>query len=142
MTFVSNEALISGLLDFLFVMIFCIIGAIVKDTYDTLTGKYIKIQVNRILISAIVSSIILFSLSDIILRSITWRLFILPCFVGGMVGFEAMGKLSKMIFWIKLASKKKDIINQLIEEEEKKERQEEDKNKNNNLAIQQHNRDG
>ena len=65
---IENTALISGLLDYLFIIVFCLIGAIVKDTYDTIIEKNPRVDITRILISVLVSSIILFSLSDYILK--------------------------------------------------------------------------
>lgn len=116
----NMPTLISGLMDYLFILIFCLIGSIVKDTYNTLTEKDEEVKISRILVSTLVSSIILFSLSDIILSKISWKIFILPCFVGGMVGFEAMGKLTKLAFWINIIKDKKDAINKIIEDEETK----------------------
>lgn len=113
----EKASLISSLLDFLFIIVFCLIGSIVKDTYDTILGKNTKVYVARILISTLVSSIILFSISDYLMNLMSWKLFILPCFIGGMVGFELLGKINKLAFWIKIYNNKKDVINKILDEE-------------------------
>lgn len=115
---IDKASLISGLLDYLFILVFCLIGAIVKDNYNTFIDKDTKVNVTRILISTLVSSILLFSLSDFILDKLTWKLFILPCFAGGMIGFELMGRITKLSFWIDIISKK-GVIDKVLEEENK-----------------------
>lgn len=122
--------LISGVaIDFLFIFIFCLVGAIVKDTYNTFTEKDQTVKITRILISSITSSIILLSLSEFILAKMSMKTFILPCFIGGMIGFEIVGKLN-LIFWLKvLVRNKKDLVNELIEEEEVLKKKRKKKNK-------------
>lgn len=119
----EKASLISNLLDFLFIIVFCLIGSIVKDTYDIILGKNTKVYVARILISTLVSSIIIFSISDYLINMMSWKLFILPCFVGGMVGFEILGKINKLGFWLKIYSNKKHVINKIIAEELNKDNQ-------------------
>lgn len=114
---IEKAALISGLLDYLFIMIFCLIGSIVKDTYDTLIGKNTNVNITRILISTLVSSILLFSMSDYLITKISWKVFILPCFIGGMVGFELFGKINKLAFWLNIYNKKKDKIMEILSED-------------------------
>ena len=92
------EQVLSLIIDFSIIFIFSITGAYVNDTYKALTGKESKVMVKRMVISAIVSSIILFSFSDAILSRISWKMFILPCFIGGMIGFELLGKISNLSF--------------------------------------------
>ena len=114
---IEKAALISGLLDYLFIMIFCLIGSIVKDTYDTLIGKNTNVNITRILISTLVSSILLFSMSDYLITKISWKVSILPCFIGGMVGFELFGKINKLAFWLNIYNKKKDKIMEILSED-------------------------
>ena len=114
---IEKTALISGLLDYLFIMIFCLIGSIVKDTYDTLINKNTNVNITRIMISTLVSSILLFSMSDYLINKISWKVFILPCFIGGMVGFELLGKINKLGFWLNVFSKKKDKIMEILSDE-------------------------
>lgn len=114
---IEKAALISGLLDYLFIMIFCLIGSIVKDTYDTLINKNTNVNITRIMISTLVSSILLFSMSDYLINKISWKVFILPCFIGGMVGFELLGKINKLAFWLNVFNKKKDKIMEILSDE-------------------------
>lgn len=111
MSSLTLDNLFSFLLDYTFIVIFCLTGAIIKDTYNTLTEKDTKVKLTRIFISTIVSSIIILSLSDILLSKLSWKLLILPCFIGGMVGFDLMEKIQTAEFWIKLfSSHRKEII--------------------------------
>lgn len=115
----------SFLLDYFFIMIFCLIGAVTKDTYNTLTEKDMKVNLTRILISTTVSSLILFSMSDIILSKISLKMFILPCFIGGMLGFDIMEKIQKTGFWIEILTKNSSKIKEVIKEIEKNDKEEE-----------------
>lgn len=111
--------LLSSSFDFLFILLFCLLGAIIKDSYETMVGKDYRVKVGRILVSTMVSSVIIFSLSDYLLKYMNWKTMILPCFAGGMVGFELMGKITKLSFWLKVAKDKKDIIDELVNDEHK-----------------------
>lgn len=105
---IDITSLIPNLMNFLFILVFSFLGALIKDTYDTLTEKDTEVKVSRILISSFVSTIILFSLSDIILSKLmSWKIFILPCFIGGVIGFEVFGKINKMSFWVECLQKGK-----------------------------------
>jgi len=114
---IDKVALISSIMDFLFIFVFSLLGAIIKDTYNTFTEKDTKVKISRILISTTVSSIILFSLSEFILSKISMKLFILPCFVGGMLGFEVLGKIKNLAFWIKIYRAKKPLIDDIMKKE-------------------------
>lgn len=114
---IEKAALISGFLDYLFIIIFCLIGSIVKDTYDTLIGKNTNVNISRVVISAMVSSILIFSISDYLIDKISWKVFILPCFIGGMVGFELLGKITKLTFWINIYKEKGNIIDIMSEDD-------------------------
>lgn len=118
---IETQTFISGMMDFLFILVFCLVGSIVKDTYNILTDKDYKVQIQKILVSTIVSSIVIFSFSDYLLEKMSWKLFILPCFIGGTVGFELIGKISNLRFWLKFLIDKKSAVDDLIEEEKNKE---------------------
>lgn len=117
----TSSTILSGFFDYLFIFIFCLLGAIANDTYNTLTKKDYKVKIVRIMLSTLVSSIILFSLSDYILKRINWKLLILPCFIGGMTGFTLMGKITKISFWVKVIQKNRDRILDDLQNEDNKE---------------------
>ena len=66
----TSSAILSGFFDYLFIFIFCLLGAVTNDTYNTLTKKDYKVKVARIMVSTLVSSILIFSLSDYILKEV------------------------------------------------------------------------
>ena len=140
------EQVLSLIIDFSIIFIFSITGAYVNDTYKTLTGKESKVMVKRMVISAIVSSIILFSFSDAILSRISWKMFILPCFIGGMIGFELLGEISNLSFWKKVLKninnvyrviKSADVLASQLENE----KEQEDGNDSSNNDNERHKRD-
>lgn len=123
---INDQTLVSQLLDFLFITLFCFAGALAKDTYDTLTGINPKVKISRILLSTVVSSILVFSLSDFIIEHFTWKIIILPCFVCGMIGFEMMGKMTKAIFWFNLLPEKYKSFEKFLEEQKSNDTKDED----------------
>lgn len=104
---ITNTMLISATMDFLFIFIFSLLGAIVKDTYNTLTEKDTKVKISRIFVSTAVSTVIIFGLSDYILTKLSLKMFILPCFIGGMVGFDSVEKLTSIDFWVEVYNRSK-----------------------------------
>lgn len=123
---INDKTLVSQLLDFLFITLFCFAGALAKDTYDTLTGINLKVKISRILLSTVVSSILVFSLSDFIIEHFTWKIIILPCFACGMIGFEMMGKMTKAIFWFNLLPEKYKSFEKFLEEQKSNDTKDED----------------
>lgn len=123
---INDQTLVSQLLDFLFITLFCFAGALAKDTYDTLTGINLKVKISRILLSTVVSSILVFSLSDFIIEHFTWKIIILPCFACGMIGFEMMGKMTKAIFWFNLLPEKYKSFEKFLEEQKSNDAKDED----------------
>lgn len=115
----TNEALISGIMDFLLIFIFSLMGAIVKDVYNTETKVETDVKVSRILLSTIVSSVIIFGLSDWMIGRMTWKTFALVSFIGGLIGFDSLSKLTNLNFWINLYNLTKAANQKTIEDEEK-----------------------
>ena len=89
----------SFLIGYIIVFIFCLFGAFIKDCYNTFVGIEERVRLIRIFISSTVGSVILFAGSDYILNRVSWKVMFLLCFIGGMVGFEIMGKMQSDKFW-------------------------------------------
>ena len=89
----------SFLIGYIIVFIFCLFGAFIKDCYNTFVGIEEHVRLIRIFISSTVGSVILFAGSDYILNRVSWKVMFLLCFIGGMVGFEIMGKMQSDKFW-------------------------------------------
>ena len=117
--FISIETLISNGITFIFILIVSFFGAFTKDCYNTLIKKEEEIKIARILVSTIVASIVGFALSDYIIKQFGYKITMLISFITGTIGFEAMGKISNLGFWIEVLKDKKEVINRLIEEEKK-----------------------
>lgn len=120
---ISIETLISNSIDYLFILIFCFIGAVVKDSYNTLTKKDEKVKICRILVSSFTASIVIFALSDYIIPDLGYKITMLISFIGGSTGFELIGYITTLGFWIKILMKDKKEVIKMIEDDktEKKE---------------------
>lgn len=105
----------SFLIDYIIVFIFCLFGAFVKDCYNTFVGVEEKVKLVRIFISSTVSSVIIFGGSDYILGVVSWKVMFLLCFIGGMLGFEIMGKIQNVKFWLTAFEHRGDIIDMIHE---------------------------
>ena len=108
---------------YLFILIFCFIGAVVKDSYNTLTKKDEKVKICRILVSSFTASIVIFALSDYIIPDLGYKITMLISFIGGSTGFELIGYITTLGFWIKILMKDKKEVIKMIEDDktEKKE---------------------
>ena len=120
---ISIETLISNSIDYLFILIFCFIGAVVKDSYNTLTKKDERVKICRILVSSFTASIVIFALSDYIIPDLGYKITMLISFIGGSTGFELIGYITTLGFWIKILMKDKKEVIKMIEDDktEKKE---------------------
>lgn len=87
---------VSTVFELLITFIICLIGASIKDIYDTLKNKNSKINIMKILISSIMSTMVVFSLSDYIYKSINPKLYLLISTVIGTLGFEIIGFVSNL----------------------------------------------
>lgn len=81
--------------DILIIIIFCFIGAILKDIYNTLTDKDYKVNLTRIFVSGITASILSYSFRDVFMNfGVNDKLMISLYFISGMAGFNFLEKLS------------------------------------------------
>lgn len=125
---VSIETLISNGIDYIFILIFCLIGAIVKDAYNTLTKKDEEVKICRILVSSFSASIVIFALSDYIIPDLGYKITMLISFIGGSTGFELIAYITTLGFWIKIIFKdKKEVIKMIEDDKNKKEDDKEEK---------------
>lgn len=80
----------------LVIVIFTLAGSIVRDIFNTLSGTDNHVKLTRILISAITSSILMYSLTDILSIKITDRILVSIYFISGLIGFEILTKLTSV----------------------------------------------
>ena len=99
------DSIRSSFIDLIFIFVCCGIGSIIKDMYNTLTGKDTKVKLIRILISTIVSCFVMFSSEDILLKYMSTKVFMLISFISGLVGFEIASKLTSLDNVLKILSK-------------------------------------
>lgn len=105
----DKTSMIAYITLYLYIVVFCFIGSMIRDSYNTITEKIEKVEFARVLVSTITSSIFIFSLSDYLLSKGNYKILILISFIGGMIGFEALGYLTRLTFWMKILKKKINI---------------------------------
>lgn len=91
-----NLVNVNTIFELLLTFIICLIGSSIKDIYDTLKDKDSKVNILKILISSIMSTMVVFSLSDYIYKSINPKLYLLIGTVVGTLGFEIIGFVSNL----------------------------------------------
>ena len=99
------DSIRSSFMDLICIIVCCAIGSIIKDLYNTLTNKDSKVKITRIFLSTVVSCYLMFCLEDVLLQYISNKIFLLVCFISGLVGFELAGKLANFDFVLKIFSK-------------------------------------
>ena len=99
------DSIRSSFMDFICIFVCCCLGSLIKDMYNTTTGKETKVKLIRIAISTIVSSILIFSFEDILLKTVSVKILIFISFIAGLVGFELASKLTSLENILKILSK-------------------------------------
>lgn len=83
--------------DILNIIIFCFIGAYVKDIYNTLVDKDSKVNLSRIFTSGITACIFCYSFTDLFSKfGVDAKLMISLYFISGFAGFKLLEKLSTL----------------------------------------------
>ena len=125
----TTQTLISGLIEYILIFIVCLLGAYVKDVYNKLVSKNsYKLRISRILISTIFASILMYSLSGSMVPKYGIKFCLFPWFISGTVGFQVLGKVSKIGFWVnvgKAVYENKGVLQNIVETAAKAEEEEE-----------------
>lgn len=85
-----------------------LMGAFLKDLYNTLIKKDVKFRLSRVLIGAISGAFIMIGLEDILLTKVGVNQIITISFIIGTVSFELFNKISKLdtvLRYVKLFNK-------------------------------------
>lgn len=85
-----------------------LMGAFLKDVYNTLIKKDVKFRLSRVLIGAISGAFIMIGLEDILLTKVGINQIITISFIIGTVSFELFNKISKLdtvLKYVKLFNK-------------------------------------
>lgn len=131
-----NRIDINTILEFLITFIICLIGSSIKDIYNTMTNKNTKVNILKIIISSIMSSIVVFSFSEHIYKTLNPRMYFLICTIIGTLGFEIIGIVSNIKNWFKVLYKFKENLKYIdlsdieFDNEEVFDKDEEDKKSN------------
>ncbi|ABR48294.1 hypothetical protein Amet_2135 [Alkaliphilus metalliredigens QYMF] len=90
------EVFFIELIFFIFIYLFCFLGALSKDLVDTFLNKIQEILFIKIMISSLAVTILLYGFSDKLLASISLKLFIALCYTMGLISFEVLVKYSSI----------------------------------------------
>ncbi len=85
-----------------------LMGAFLKDVYNTLIKKDVKFRLSRVLIGAVSGAFIMIGLEDILLTKVGVNQIITISFIIGTVSFELFNKISKLdtvLKYVKLFNK-------------------------------------
>lgn len=85
-----------------------LMGAFLKDIYNTLIKKDVKFRLSRVLIGAVSGAFIMIGLEDILLTKVGVNQIITISFIIGTVSFELFNKISKLdtvLKYVKLFNK-------------------------------------
>ena len=89
-----------------------LMGAFLKDVYNTLIKKDVKFRLSRVLIGAISGAFIMIGLEDILLTKVGVNQIITISFIIGTVSFELFNKISKLDTVLKYV----ELFNKFIKE--------------------------
>ena len=99
------DSIRSSFMDLICIIVCCGLGSVIKDMYNTITNKDARVNVLRILISTVVSCFIVYCCEDVLLQYVPIKVFMLICFIAGLVGFELTHKLTNLESVLKIFSK-------------------------------------
>lgn len=81
---------------FIYIYIFCFLGAFSKDMLDTFLDKIPKVLILKVLISSLSASILLYGTSGYLLSKITYKPFTAICYIFGIISFEGLTKYNSI----------------------------------------------
>ncbi|QUH21710.1 hypothetical protein [Alkaliphilus sp. B6464] len=82
------------LLLFIYIYVFCFLGAFSKDMLHTFLDKIPKVLISKALTSSLAVTIVVYGLSEYLLSKISYRPFTAVCYILGIISFEVMVKYS------------------------------------------------
>lgn len=102
------NAFLSIIVPWCLYFVLTLMGAFLKDIYNTLIKKDVKFRLSRVLIGAISGAFIMIGLEDILLTKVGVNQIITISFIIGTVSFELFNKISKLdtvLKYVKLFNK-------------------------------------
>jgi len=87
---------IDDIILFIYIYIFCFLGAFSKDMLDSFLEKIPKILIFKVLISSLTATTLIYGLSEYLLNKISYRPLTALCYIFGIVSFEGMVRYSSI----------------------------------------------
>jgi len=81
---------------FVYIYVFCFLGAFSKDMLDTFLEKIPKVLILKVLISSLSVAVLLYGLSEYLLEKLSFKFLSAICFVLGILSFEGITKYSSI----------------------------------------------
>lgn len=103
--------------------VFTLLGAFLKDIYNTINKSDVKFRLSRVLIGAIFGAFFMLATESILIQKLNMNQLVAVSFIVGTVSFELFGKISKLdniINFFKTFKKVNDEYNILDKEDDDK----------------------
>lgn len=103
--------------------VFTLLGAFLKDIYNTINKSDVKFRLSRVLIGAIFGAFFMLATESILIQKLNTNQLVAVSFIVGTVSFELFGKISKLdniINFFKAFKKVNDEYNILDKEDDDK----------------------
>jgi len=87
---------LDDLILFIYIYLFCFLGAFSKDILDTFLDKISRVLIFKVITSSLAVAILLYGFSEYLLSKISYRPFTSVCYILGIVSFEVMVRYSSI----------------------------------------------
>jgi len=81
---------------FIYIYLFCFLGAFSKDMLDTFLDKISKVLIFKVITSSLAVAILLYGSSEYLLCKISYRPFTALCYIFGIISFECLAKYNSI----------------------------------------------
>ncbi|ABR47963.1 hypothetical protein Amet_1792 [Alkaliphilus metalliredigens QYMF] len=90
------DILMTECIFFIFIYLFCFLGALSKDLLDTFLERIEGILIVKIIVSSLAVTILLYGFSDRLLEKLSFKPFTTLCYTMGLISFEVLVKYNSM----------------------------------------------
>lgn len=85
---------IEDMLLFIYIYVFCFLGAFSKDMLDIFLEKIPKVLIFKVLISSLAVTVLIFGASEYLIDKLSYKPFTAICYIFGIISFELLSKYS------------------------------------------------
>jgi len=85
---------IEDMLLFIYIYVFCFLGAFSKDMLDIFLDKIPKVLIFKVLISSLAVTVLIFGASEYLMNKLSYKPFTAICYIFGIISFELLSRYS------------------------------------------------